>query len=145
MKPGTIKILLLFLCLAATTGLNAQIVDAPVIPQVTSPVTDTLAVTQHAPRQIKAAPVPGINGPQDIKLDREESLKFLERFSSSPAIWKKSNDPLREAIRNLLWLASRPPADTVISFLSDYPFDRIKVPAESYYLFDSIRIILPVI
>ena len=145
MKPGTIKILLLFLCLAATPVLNAQVVDAPAIPQVTAPQTDTLAVTQPAPRQIKAAPVPGINGPQDVKLDRDESLRFLERFSSSPAMWKRSNDPLREAIRNLLWLASRPPADTVISYLSDYPFDRIKVPAESYYLFDSIRIILPVL
>lgn len=60
-------------------------------------------------------------------------------------MWKRSNDPLREAIRNLIWLASRPPEDTVISFLSGYPFDRIKVPAESYYLFDSIRIILPIL
>ncbi len=145
MKPGTIKILLPVLCLAVSTVLNAQIVESPVIPQVSVPQADTLAVTQNAPRQIKAAPVPGINGPQDITLNRDESLKLLERYSSSPAIWKRSNDPLREAIRDLLWLASRPPADTVISYLSDYPFERIKVPAESYYLFDSIRIILPVI
>jgi hypothetical protein len=145
MKPGTIKILLPVLCLAVFTVLNAQIVESPVIPQVSVPQADTLAVTQNAPRQIKAAPVPGINGPQDITLNRDESLKLLERYSSSPAIWKRSNDPLREAIRDLLWLASRPPADTVISYLSDYPFERIKVPAESYYLFDSIRIILPVI
>lgn len=145
MKPGTIKILLPVICLAVSTVLNAQIVESPVIPQVSVPQADTLAVTQNAPRQIKAAPVPGINGPQDITLNRDESLKLLERYSSSPAIWKRSNDPLREAIRDLLWLASRPPADTVISYLSDYPFERIKVPAESYYLFDSIRIILPVI
>ncbi len=96
-------------------------------------------------KQIKAAPVPGISGPQDICLDRDESQKFLERFCSSPALWKKSNDPLREALRNLVWLSSRPPADTIISYLSQYPFDRIRVPAESYYLFDSVRIILPVV
>lgn len=96
-------------------------------------------------KQKKAAPVPGINGPQDVSLDRDESLKFLERFCASHALWKKSNDPLREALRNLVWLASKPPADTVVSYLSQYPFDRIRVPAESYYLFDSVRIILPVI
>ena len=145
MKPGTIKILLFFLCLALTPVLIAQVIDAPVIPEEPEEEADTLAVAQPEPRKIKAAPVPGINGPQDIKLDREMSLRFLERFNSSPAMWKRSNDPLREAIRNLIWLASRPPEDTVISFLSGYPFDRIKVPAESYYLFDSIRIILPIL
>jgi len=145
MRLGTIKILLAVLCLAGTLALSGQTIDTPAVPQVTATRTDTLAGPVHILRQIKAAPVPGINGPQDVSLDRDESLKFLERFCASPALWKKSNDPLREALRNLLWLASKPPADTVISFLSQYPFDRIRVPAESYYLFDSVRIILPVI
>ena len=145
MRLGTIKILLAVLCLAGTLALSGQTIDTPAVPQVTAPRTDTLAGPVHILRQIKAAPVPGINGPQDVSLDRDESMKFLERFCASPALWKKSNDPLREALRNLLWLASKPPADTVISFLSQYPFDRIRVPAEIYYLFDSVRIILPVI
>lgn len=145
MRLGTIKILMPVLCLAGSLVLSGQTVDVPAVPQVAAPRTDTLAVAPHMMKQIKAAPVPGINGPQDVSLNRDESLKFLERFCALPALWKKSNDPLREALRNLVWLASKPPADTVVSYLSQYPFDRIRVPAESYYLFDSVRIILPVI
>jgi len=144
MRLGTIKILLLLLCLAGTSLMKAQVVDEPVVPQVSVPNADTLTVTGHLLKQIKAAPVPDINGPQDIHLDRTESLRFLERFSGSNSIWKRSNDPLREALKNLVWLASRPPEDTVLSFLSQYPFERIRIPAEKYYVFDSVRIILPV-
>jgi hypothetical protein len=144
MRLGTIKILLLLLCLSGTFLINAQVVDEPVVPQVSVPRADTLTVTGHLLKQIKAAPVPGINGPQDIHLDRTESLKFLERFSGSNSIWRRSNDPLREALRNLVWLASRPPEDTVLNFLTQYPFERIRIPAEKYYVFDSVRIILPV-
>ncbi|HCM60131.1 MAG TPA: hypothetical protein DIS74_07130 [Bacteroidales bacterium] len=144
MRLGTIKILLLLLCLAGTSMLKAQVVDEPVVPQVSVPYADTLTVTGHLLKQIKAAPVPDINGPQDIHLDRMESLRFLERFSGSNSIWRRANDPLREALKNLVWMASRPPEDTVLSFLSEYPFERIRIPAEKYYVFDSVRIILPV-
>jgi hypothetical protein len=144
MRLRTIKILLLLLCLAGTSLVKAQVVDEPVVPQVSVAHADTLTVAGHLLKQIKAAPVPDINGPQDIHLDRTESLKFLERFSGSNSIWRRSNDPLREALRNLVWLASRPPEDTLITFLSQYPFERIRIPAEKYYVFDSVRIILPV-
>ena len=145
MRVGTIKILLAVLCLAGTIAMSGQTSDLHAVQKVTEPQTDTLTAAPHLLKQIKAAPVPGINGPQDVSLSKDESLKFLERFCSSPALWKRSNDPLRESLRNLVWLASKPPADTVISYLSQYPFDRIRVPAESYYLFDSVRIILPVL
>jgi hypothetical protein len=144
MKRGTIKILLLLLCFTGTSMLKGQVVDEPVVPQVSVPYADTLTVTGHLLKQIKAAPVPDINGPQDIHLDRTESLRFLERFSGSNYIWRRTNDPLREALKNLVWMASRPPEDTVLSFLSQYPFERIRIPAEKYYVFDSVRIILPV-
>jgi hypothetical protein len=52
---------------------------------------------------------------------------------------------LREAIRNLIWLASKPPQDTVISYLSAYPFEHIRIPAERYYVFDTVKIILPIL
>ncbi|MRR22640.1 DUF3078 domain-containing protein [bacterium] len=144
MRVGTIKILLAVLCISGTISLSGQTSDLHAVQRVAEPLTDTLAAP-HLLKQIKAAPVPGINGPQDVNLDRDESLKFLERFCASTALWKRSNDPLRESLRNLIWLASKPPADTVLSYLSQYPFDRIRIPAESYYLFDSVRIILPVI
>ena len=145
MRLGTLKILLLLLCFTGTISLQGQVVDAPVVPPVAEPVADPLEVTESLLRKIKAAPVPGINGPQDVHLGKDESLRYLERFYATPALWKKSNDPLREAIRNLIWLASRPPQDTVISYLSAYPFEHIRIPAERYYMFDTVRIILPIV
>jgi hypothetical protein len=123
--------------------LSGQVVDVP----ATVPVVpaDTLEVTIPLLKNVRGTPVPSINGPKDIKLDRDASLRYLERISSATQMWKKSNDPLREAIRNLIWIASRPPADSVMSYLSDYEFEKIRVPADKYFIFDSIRIILPVI
>ncbi len=127
--------------------LSGQVVDVPAtIPVTETEVSaDTLEVTIPLLKNVKGTPVPSINGPKDIKLDRDASLRYLERIYSATQMWKKSNDPLREAIRNLLWIASRPPADSVMSYLSDYGFDKIRVPADKYFIFDSIRIILPVI
>lgn len=123
-------------------GVNVPVTDPATVPRAAA---DTLDTSVHLMRTVRATPVPDINGPQDIYLDRDASLRFLERISSTGQMWKKSNDPLREAIRSLLWIATRPPADTLMGYLSGYEYDRIKVPVEKYYVFDSIRIILPVI
>ena len=72
MRLGTIKILLAVLCLAGTLALSGQTVNVPAVQQVAAPRTDTLAGAPHMLKQIKAAPVPGINGPQDVSLDRDE-------------------------------------------------------------------------
>ena len=80
MRVGTIKILLAVLCLAGTFAMSGQTSDVHAVQKVTEPQTDTLAAAPHLLKQIKAAPVPGINGPQDVSLGKDESLKFLERF-----------------------------------------------------------------
>ncbi len=127
--------------------LSGQVVDVPATLPVTVPAVsaDTLETTSPLLKPVKGAPVPAINGPHDIKLDRDASLRYLEKIYSANQMWRKSNDPLREAIRTLIWIASRPPADSVMSYLSDYEFEKIRVPADKYFIFDSIRIILPVI
>lgn len=143
MRLRTIKILLTFCCFSGSLALSGQVVDTPV--SVPAIAADTLESAVHIRKPVRGTPVPGINGPQDIKLDREASLRYLEKISSAGQMWRKSNDPLREAIRNLIWIASRPPADSVMSYLSGYEFEKIRVPLDKYYIFDSIRIILPVI
>ena len=143
MRLKTIKILLTLCCLSGSLYLSGQIADVPRV--VAVPDADTLVVTGYKVRQIKAAPVPGISGPQDVQLDRAEALRFLEKICSTSSMWKKSNDPLREAIRSLIWIASRPSADTVTNYLSGYSYENIRVPVENYYVFDSVRIILPLI
>jgi hypothetical protein len=125
--------------------MSGQVVGTPAVREISDQGADTVAAPGHLLKQIKAAPLPGINGPQDVHMEKDASVLFLERFCATSSLWKRNNDPLREAIRNLLWMATRPPADTVIRYLSDYPFGHIKVPAESYYIFDSVRIILPIL
>ena len=126
--------------------LSGQVIDVPVTIPATEPVVtpDTLETAALILKPVKGSPVPAINGPLDVKLDREASLRYLENISSANQMWRKGNDPLREAIRNLIWFASRPPADSVISYLSGYGFEKMRVPAGRFYIFDSIRIILPV-
>ncbi|MRR18681.1 DUF3078 domain-containing protein [bacterium] len=143
MRLRTIKILLVFCCMSVSLVLPGQVVDAPVT--LTVVPADTLESVVPLLKPVKGTPVPAISGPQDITLDRDASLRFLEKIYSSAQMWKKNNDPLREAIRNLVWIASRPPEDSIMRWLSGYGFDRIRVPVENYYVFDSIRIILPVI
>jgi hypothetical protein len=116
-------------------SLSGQLADLP--------PADTAVVAEHVVRQVKASPVPGISGPQDVHLDHAASLRFLEKMYSTPSMWKRNNDPLREALRSLVWLSSRPPADTLIKYLSGYGYENIRVPVENYYVFDSVRIILP--
>jgi len=99
---------------------------------------------QDAAKQIKGSPAKVSAGVESIYLDREASLALLQKIYSSSGIWKKTHDPLREAIGELIHLASRPPVDTLNLFLAGYPFTKIRIPMEKYYLYDSIRIILPV-
>ncbi|MFZ2286915.1 MAG: DUF3078 domain-containing protein [Bacteroidales bacterium] len=143
MRLRTIKILLLFFCLSVSQVLSSQVVDTPVTLRVVP--DDTLEAALPALKPIRGTPVPAINGPQDVQLDRDAALRYLEKISSAGQMWRRSNDPLREAIRNLLWIASRPPADSVMNYLSGYGFEKIRVPIDKYFIFDSIRIILPII
>lgn len=143
MSVRTIKILILFLCLSGRIILSGQETGRADAGNGLQNKTDT--VTSHLVTAVKGAPVPDIAGPQDIHLDRDASLKFLQRICAAGHIWKKGNDPLRESIRQLVSLASRPPMDSTIGFFSGYDFQKIRVPIEKYFVFDSIRIILPVI
>ncbi|MCK7530575.1 MAG: hypothetical protein MZV63_05785 [Marinilabiliales bacterium] len=77
-----------------------------------------LAIHDAGIRQIRGTLVEGFSGIDKITLDRDASLKFLQRLHSSAGIWKKSSDPLREALGLLIFHASRPEPDTIFRYLS---------------------------
>ncbi|MCI0522348.1 MAG: DUF3078 domain-containing protein [Bacteroidales bacterium] len=108
-------------------------------------VIDTTAIRDERLRQIRGTPVTGPSGIDKITLDTEASLRFIQKLHSSAGIWRKSGDPLREALGLLIFHASRPEPDTIFRYLSGYDFERIRVPLDHYYKLDSIRIILPFI
>lgn len=142
MNMRTVKILIFFCCLINAAFLSAQEISKVDVTTRLQNKYDT--VVQHM-AAVKGMPVPDIKGRQDIHLNRDESIKFLQKICSSTHIWKKSNDTLRESIRQLVDFASRPPMDSTISFFNEYDFEKIRIPVDRYFVFDSIRIILPVI
>jgi hypothetical protein len=141
MKLRTITILFLCYCLCCSASLTGRVAIRP--EAVSQP--DSATVQYNPPRHIRGAPVPDISGPQDIHLDRAASIMFLQKICTSSSIWKKGSDPLRESIRRLIYAASAPSIDSTICFLSGYSFEKIRVPIDRYYVFDSIRIILPLV
>ncbi len=106
---------------------------------------DSAALASTVAKQKKGTPLPVITSQNGVQLDKDASLKFLQKIYSSSGLWRKSSDPLREAIGVLIYHASRLPIDSTTAFLSDYEFRKLDVPAESIYVLDSVRIIVPVL
>ncbi len=142
MRLRTASILLLFICLFCNTGLFSQ--GETRADQTLIIRADSAALHQSALRQIKGAPVTAPSGTDKIYLDRDASLKYLLGIYTSARMWKKTDDPLREAIGILIYNAIRPPLDSTTHFLLNYSYDRLTIPPGNYYVFDSVRIILPV-
>jgi hypothetical protein len=143
MRLRTASILLLLICLFCTAGLFAQgetRTDHTLVNRA-----DSAVMLQAPVRQIKGAPVTVQPDTGKILLDRDASLKYLLDIYSSNRMWKNTKDPLREAIGILIYNASRPPLDSTAHFLLNYRYDRLKIPLGNYYVFDSVRIILPVL
>jgi len=143
MKPGLLKFLMILFFLSGSMLLAGQVIDVPDAELIVPP--DTVKQALPMPKQkIKGEPAPdsAVQGP--IVLDRDNALTFLRRVGASNYIWKKSNDPLREALRNLVHFASTPREDSTVSYLSEYGYDKIRIPLDSYFVYDSLRIILPV-
>jgi hypothetical protein len=141
MRLRTIKILVLSYCLYSSALLTGQVDDRPA--GATAVPADSVIVAEDIGRYIKGPQLHVVSGPDDINLDREQSLRFLRKITSSTGIWKHADDPLREYIRHLINYASWPPVDSTVSFLAGYGFEKIRVPIENYYVFDSVRINLP--
>ncbi len=143
MKPGLLKFLTILFFLSGTMLLAGQVIDVPE-EELIAPA-DTVKQVSPLPKQkIRGEPAPDTACQSPIVLDRDEALQYLRKIGSSNYIWKRSDDPLREAIRNLVHFASTPHVDSVVSYLSEYGYDKIKIPLDSYFVYDSLRIILPV-
>ncbi len=144
MKPGLLKFLIVLFFLSGSTLLAGQAIDVPDEELIVAP--DTVRPALPLPKQkIKGEPAPDSAGQCPIVLDRDNALQFLRRIGSSNYIWKRSDDPLREALRDLVHFASTPREDSIVSYLSDYGYDKIRIPLDSYFVYDSLRIILPVL
>jgi hypothetical protein len=82
------------------------------------------------------------NGEQqrpDIKLSTDQSVKFLQG-RLQPQYWRNTRDPLRQAMGQLVFEASHPPADSANYYLQRYPYDSIKVPWDKFFNWEKIHL-----
>jgi Protein of unknown function (DUF3078) len=79
-----------------------------------------------------------------IKLSKEQAIRFLQNWHKE-ANWNNPADPLREAIGQLLFYASNNPFDSTRAFLDKYSYDSINIPWDKFYVWDTIRVKIPVI
>jgi hypothetical protein len=80
----------------------------------------------------------------DIKLSKEQALNYLQSWHNI-SNWINPSDPLREAIGQLLFFASNNPFDSTSFFLSKYPYDSINIPWDKFYIWDTLKVKIPVI
>lgn len=79
----------------------------------------------------------------EIILSEEQSIRFLQQ-RIQPVYWKNSRDPLRLALGQLVFEASHLPYDSSEFFLKKYPFDSLNVSWDKFYIWEPLRIKIPV-
>jgi hypothetical protein len=80
----------------------------------------------------------------EIILSAGRAVKYLQE-RSMPGYWKDPDDPLRAAIRQLVFKAINPPYDSTELFISQYPFDSLDVSWDRFYVWKPVRMKIPVI
>jgi hypothetical protein len=82
-------------------------------------------------------------GKPDIVLSKDQALMYLiQRFHSRT--WKDKNDPLRQAFGQLIYEAAHPPFDSIKDILAKYPYDSLFIPRDKFFIWDSLRVKIPV-
>ena len=80
----------------------------------------------------------------EIVLSTNQSIRFLQqRFQAQ--YWNDTRNPLRLALGQLIYEASHPPYDTSEYFLMRYPYDSLSIPWDKFYIWEPLRLKIPVI
>ncbi|MDT8400367.1 MAG: DUF3078 domain-containing protein [Bacteroidales bacterium] len=79
---------------------------------------------------------------RDVNFDFEEALEYLSAWYESD-VWNSEDDPLRKSIRRLLFEASNDPVYITRDFVRQYDWAKIKIPASSFFMWDTIHIPIP--
>lgn len=80
----------------------------------------------------------------EISLSIDQSINLLQEWYKLRN-WKNSHDPLRLAIGQLVFEASHPPFDSSEVYLNNYPFDSLDVSWDKFYIWEPLRLKIPVI
>lgn len=80
----------------------------------------------------------------EIVLSTSQSVKFLQQ-KVQPQIWNDPGSPLRQVLEQLIFEASHPRFDSSKVLLKNYPYDSLSIPWKNFYIWEPMRIKIPVI
>jgi len=77
-----------------------------------------------------------------IMFSKDEALRYI-RNVRSPSFWKNPDDPFRKYLDQLIYLSLNTREHDVRRYLTDYPYDSLKIPRSEFYIWDTLRIRFP--
>ncbi len=77
-----------------------------------------------------------------IDFDPEQAIAYLKKWYESDT-WNHDNHPLRQSVRRLLFEATNDPLYLAKDYIRQYDWDKIKIPARNFYMWDTIFIPIP--
>jgi hypothetical protein len=80
----------------------------------------------------------------EISLSTSQALKYLQ-YKYNPKFWQNESDPLRQAFGRLIFDAGHSPYDSLKNTLEKYPYDSLSVPWDKFYIWEPLKIRLPVV
>jgi hypothetical protein len=80
----------------------------------------------------------------EIVLSPGQSVKFLQK-RVQPQYWNNTANPFRVALEQLIFDASHPPFDSSKIILRNYPYDSLLIPWKNFYIWEPLRLKIPVI
>jgi hypothetical protein len=80
----------------------------------------------------------------EIVLTKDQSLSYLQKKIHTQ-FWHNANDPLRQAFAQLVFEAEHQPVDSLENMLMKYPYDSLSVPWDKFYIWEPMRLKIPVI
>mgnify|MGYP001791745162 FL=1 len=80
----------------------------------------------------------------EINLSKDQAVRFLQQ-RTQPQYWIDTRDPFRQALSHLIYEASHPRFDSIENFLKRYPYDSLSIPWDKFYIWEPLRIKIPVI
>jgi hypothetical protein len=78
----------------------------------------------------------------NLHFDKEQAIEYLSEWYKSD-LWNSKDHPLRRSIQRLLYEATTDPLYITEDYIRQYEWSKIKIPASSFYMWDTIFIPVP--
>lgn len=79
----------------------------------------------------------------DILFSTDQALKYLEK-RIFVKLWHDAHDPLRQAFGQLIYESQHPPFDSLRNILTNYPYDSLNIPWDKFYIWEPVKVKIPV-